>query len=194
MKGRAIALLAAVLLLAGIPKTGPVLAGVGGAQWSSQTADRELAFSAWYEGEELVGHFTKFSVRIELDEAGGDPRLLTVEVDLGSADMNDREVNEELAEPEWFDSRSYPLAVFTSREIRRAGSGYLANGTLRLKNTEQSVEIPLDWKRDGNSATVSGAVVLSRRAWQVGSGEWASETSLADRVELRYRVALSPEP
>jgi polyisoprenoid-binding protein YceI len=114
-----------------------------------------------------------------------------VEVKVGSADMNDREINAELVEPDWFNVASFPLAVFTSNQIRRGESGYLARGTLQLKGIERPLEIPLDWRRDGDSATLAGTATLSRQDWQVGAGEWASNASLSDRVELRYRVVLT---
>lgn len=162
-------------------------------QWRSTAANSELAFSAWWENTELPGRFADFTARVQVDDNGSDPAALTVEVEVGSADMNDREINEELAGPDWFHASSFPLAVFASNDIRRRESGYLAAGTLRLKGIERPLEIPLDWKRDGNSATLSGTVTLSRQDWQVGSGEWASNASLADRVELRYRAVLIPD-
>ena len=164
------------------------------ALWVSRAADSELAFSAWYEGEELPGRFEQFEARLELDANNGEIRALTVEVELGSADMNDREINEELREPEWFNTKVFPRAVFSSSEIRPAGADYVAVGQLRLKGIEKALQIPLEWRRDGDSARLSGTVVLLRHDWQIGSGEWASETRLADRVELRYRVTLAPEP
>jgi polyisoprenoid-binding protein YceI len=162
-----------------------------GAQWRSTAATSELAFSAWWEGTELPGRFADFTARVQLDETGTDPIALTVEVKVGSADMNDREINAELVEPDWFNVASFPLAVFTSNQIRRGESGYLARGTLRLKGIERPLEIPLDWRRDGDSATLAGTATLSRQDWQVGAGEWASNASLSDRVELRYRVVLT---
>jgi len=163
-------------------------------RWLSHATDSELAFSAWYEGEELPGRFEQFEARLELDAVDGKLRALTVEVEVGSADMNDREINEELREPEWFNATAFPRAEFSSSEIRPVGAHYVAVGRLRLKGIEKALEIPLEWRRDGDFATLSGTVVLLRNDWQVGSGEWASETSLADRVELRYRVTLTPEP
>lgn len=161
--------------------------------WQSHGSDNELTFSVWYEGQELSGRFADFRVHVALDEAGTSPRTLTVEVDVGTADMKDREINAELAEPDWFDVASFPVSVFTSDEIRAADSGYVAIGTLRLKGMERDLEVPLNWERDGDLATLDGSTVLSRREWNIGTGEWASEASIADRVEVRYRVELAPE-
>jgi polyisoprenoid-binding protein YceI len=167
--------------------------GGAGVPWVSQAAESKLAFSVWYEGEDLSGSFDDFKVKVLLDEGGSNPVVLEVEVRTGSADMNDREINEELMEPEWFDSASFPLAAFTSSAIQPVASGYLASGQLRLKGITQELDLPLQWERDGDRGRLSGSVVLSRREWQVGTGEWASDASLADRVEVRYEVMLAPE-
>jgi len=182
---------AACAALALLASAGHALAD--GNQWRSTGAGSELAFSAWYEGEELTGHFADFAARVELDEDGSGPRVLTVEVSVASADMKDREVNEELKEPDWFDATTFPTAVFASSDIRPAETGYVASGHLQLKGIDQLLEIPLDWRRDGDSATLSGSVTMSRRDWRIGAGEWSSDASLSDRVELRYTVALKPE-
>jgi polyisoprenoid-binding protein YceI len=128
-----------------------------------------------------------------MDESGTGPGTLAVQVELASADMNDREINAELAEPDWFDVASFPRAEFRSDEIRPGPSGYLASGHLRLKGIEKALEIPLEWRRDGDRAMLSGTVILSRGQWQVGVGDWAGDSRLEDRVELSYTVDLAPE-
>ncbi|MCU0988221.1 MAG: YceI family protein [Xanthomonadales bacterium] len=86
----------------------------------------------------------------------------------------------------------FPTASFESRDIRPAESGFLAIGRLRLKGIERTLEIPLAWRQEGGSATLSGSVTLSRHAWDVGTGEWSDNASLSDRVDVRWRVTLSP--
>lgn len=181
------------VLAGALSLVGPSIAVTADETWLSRAADSELLFSAWYEGEELPGRFADFEARVQLNDAGDGPRSLVVEVQVGSADMNDREINAELAEPDWFHAASFPIAEFASSEIQRtATGGYVATGRLRLKGIEKPVELPLEWRRDGDSATLSGSLLLLRRNWQVGVGEWASDASLADRVEVRYRVTLEP--
>jgi polyisoprenoid-binding protein YceI len=161
-------------------------------QWSSVTTESELRFSAYYEGEELAGRFTAFSVTLETKGEVGEPAVLRVEVATASADMNDREVNAEIAEPEWFDVRAFPAATFESRDIQPAENGFIANGRLRIKGIERALQIPLEWACEGDRATLAGSVRLSRQDWQVGTGEWSNNASLSDRVDVRWRVTLVP--
>ena len=157
-------------------------------EWESRTDGSELRFSAWYEGEEIPGRFGRFSVRLGTGAADGEPVSLAVEVRMSSADMNDGEVNQELAEPEWFGTAAYPAARFVSDDIVPADGGFLARGQLRIKGVERPLEVPFAWRPDGRQGRLTGAVELSRLAWQVGAGEWASDASLADRVRVSFDV------
>lgn len=157
-------------------------------QWESRADGSELGFSAWYEGEEIPGRFGRFSVRLTTGAAADEPLSLTVEVRTSSADMNDGEVNQELAEPDWFGTAAYPVARFFSEEIVPADGGYLARGQLRLKDVERSLDVPFAWRRDGDDGRLTGTVELSRLTWRVGVGEWASDASLAERVRVSFDV------
>lgn len=163
-------------------------------QWQSRAESSALGFSAWYEGEEIPGRFSRFGVSLTTDAATGKPVALTVEIDVTSADMNDDEINRALAEPEWFDTATFPAARFVAENIRPAEAGYLAAGRLRIKDVERSLEAPFAWRPDGDRATLSGSIDLSRLAWEIGIGEWSSDASLADRVRVRFEVELFAVP
>jgi len=167
-------------------------AAATGLRWQSQADGSELNFSAWYEGEEIPGRFSRFAVQLTTDDSTGEPAALTVEVEVGSADMSDEEINQELAEPDWFDSASFPAARFLSEDIAASPGGYLAAGHLQLKGIERPLQVPFAWRREGERATLSGSVDLSRLAWQVGGGEWASDASLADRVRVSFEIRMVP--
>jgi polyisoprenoid-binding protein YceI len=180
--------LSALLIIAATPVV------AADAHWQSSIESSELSFSAWYEGEEIPGRFSRFSVTLTTDAATGEPVALSVEIDVASADMNDDEINRELAEPEWFDSAAFPAARFAAANIQPSGAGYMAAGRLRIKDIERLLEVPFDWRTDGDLATLTGSVELSRLAWQVGVGEWSSDASLAERVRVKFDLQLLAVP
>jgi len=159
--------------------------------WRAQARDGELEFSAWYDGQELTGQFTRFIVDADVQE--GAPISLNVRVETGSADMKDDEVNSELAQPEWFDVAPYPVSTFQSSDIRTGESGYLATGKLRIKEIMRTLQLPFTWRLHGDDADLVGTVRLDRDDWQLGSGKWEDDTSLAEQVEVRYHVTLHRE-
>jgi polyisoprenoid-binding protein YceI len=160
------------------------------ARWQSVTQGSELTFAARYEGEEIPGRFDRFEVRLKTNPSNSQPVSLSVEIDVGSIDMNDDEANQTLAEPDWFDSAAYPATRFDSDDIRRADQGYVAHGRLRIKGVERELVVPLDWSTDGDLGKLAGSAILSRLAWQVGVGEWASDSSLEDQVRVNFRIGM----
>jgi polyisoprenoid-binding protein YceI len=170
----------------------PLAARADPQTWTAVPAESELRFSAYYEGEELSGRFAAFTVTVETDCETGAPAALVVEVETASADMSDREINAEIDEPEWFDVASFPTARFEAHDIQPAEPGYLAVGRLQLKGIDQSLELPLAWEREGDSAGLTGSIRMSRQEWRIGTGEWSNDASLSDRVDLRWRVKLVP--
>ena len=163
-------------------------------QWRSAAEASELRFSAWYEGEEVPGRFSRFGVDLTTDAASGEPVALTVEIDATSADMGDDQINRELAEPEWFNSGAFPTARFVANDIQPSDAGYVAAGGLRIKDVERPLEVTFTWRTDGDRAALKGSVDLSRLAWQVGTGEWSSDASLAEKVRVTFEIKLSAVP
>lgn len=172
----------------------PLSSAAADSQWLSVARDSELRFAARYEGEEIPGRFARFEVRLTADAGTGEPTALAVEVDMGSADMNDDEINEELSGPDWFAAARFPDARFIADDIRSRGDGFVASGRLRIRDIEQSLEVPFTWRPDGERSVLTGSVDLPRLAWQVGIGEWAEDDSLADRVTVAFDVVLIREP
>ncbi len=184
--------LARALLLATwlLPMISPPLLAAG---WTSLAEPSELRFVARWEDQPLNGRFSRFIVTVETDDSGLTPERLRVEVDVGSADMNDREINDELTQPDWFYVERFPKAVFQSEQISPGDSGgLLAPGTLELKGIRESTSVPFTWQLREGEAELSGAMTLSRGAWSIGMGEWENDDTIADNVELEFRVVLRP--
>ena len=173
-----------------IPLTSTPLSAAG---WESVAESSELRFVARYEDQPLDGRFRRFRVTVETDDSSLQPHLLRVVVDVGSADMNDREINDELTQADWFYVERFPQAVFQSERISPNGSsGLRAPGTLELKGIRAATSVPFTWQVNEGEAALSGAMTLSRGAWGIGMGEWENDDTIADTVELEFRVVLRP--
>ncbi|NCF63786.1 MAG: hypothetical protein GWP58_13125 [Gammaproteobacteria bacterium] len=159
--------------------------------WGMANASGELQFTARYENEKLEGRFKIISVRLDPGQNGRSFESLVVRVDVGSADMNDAEINDALRDQDWFDTGSYPEAEFKSNHIVRTGQdAFIAHGTLRLKGQEQDLDVPFQWRLKSQQAVMNGYLELSRLDWGVGSGEWADTRTISDSVELQFHLQL----
>ena len=162
-----------------------------GALMHANPATSRLAFSAWYESEQLPGRFNAFTVEVRRSPDHGNPTFLRVVVDMASADMNDADINDELKQADWFDTTAFPQAVFVSDTITENGrSGFTARGTLKLKGISLDLDVPFDWEATDDGAVMRGRLSLSRLAWQVGMGEWEKDETIADEVGLEFNVEL----
>jgi polyisoprenoid-binding protein YceI len=163
--------------------------------WRSSGEGDSLTFVTSWDGQPLEGRFRTFKVRVDTQEPEQAPAALIVQVETTSADMNDKELNAALGDPDWFDSTAYPAANFTTDRIERTGENqYRATGKLELKGQANGATVHFDWHTDGATATLTGTAELSRSSWRVGSGEWSGEEHIPDAVQVRFNVTLARTP
>lgn len=177
------ALLAAVL-------TAPVYP----AAWHSIQAESKLEFIASYEGAEAPGQFGQFAVTTSFDPLSLATSSIFVDVDITSASMGNAEIDEAIAQPEWFDAAAFSQAEFRSEKIHATNDlEYIAEGILSLKGVKKPVTVPFRWRPDGQKVEMTGSLSLSRVDFNIGSGEWETDASIGHAVQLRFRVVLEGE-
>ena len=157
-------------------------------EWRMQ-GEGELLFQPTWEGESVPGRFGEFDVRLDTDDGGIAGAELEVTVNLESADMDDPDINEAIADAEWFAVSEYPVATYTSDSIEKTADGaYLASGHLDLKGARLPVDVPFRWSSNGDRAEMSGEVTVDRTRFDVGSGEWAGGDTIGTGVRVSFRV------
>lgn len=160
------------------------------ADWKMDPADSRLDFSTTFETAPTPGVFKDFDVSSSFDPQAPTGGRLDVTIKVASADMASADINKAIAGPEWFDFAKFPQAAFHSSEIVRAGSRYLARGTLMLKGVQQPVEVPFNWTPSGDGATMDGEFVVKRAPFGIGTGEWVSTDVIGPDVTIKFRVRL----
>ena len=173
-----------------------LLLGLGGtataAPWRADPRASTLEFEAYYQGQAAPGRFREFEVLLELGPGGREPERLEVTVALASFDMGSREILDAVRAPEWLDLTRFPTARFVSDDIRRQGASCVARGRLRLKGIEREVTAPFEWERGNDAGRLRGATVIDRTAFDVGTGEWASDDPIGLEIRIAYDVRLVP--
>jgi polyisoprenoid-binding protein YceI len=173
--------------------TTPMNAG----DWQMDESASRLEFFITYTGQQAPGIFRRFETRIDFDPGEPADGRLDVTVDVTSADMDSAEINEAMAETDWFDYAGFPEARFSSMQLMADGdTGYRAIGTLSLKGIEKEISVPFNWREAGEApdrmATLSGELTLDRGDFVIGAGEWASGELIGLKVQLRFEVILHP--
>lgn len=158
-------------------------------RWVMDPDASRLMFEARYQGEPVPGEFRHFQAWLTLDPKRMDNAALDVRVDMQSTDLGSSELDEGAATAEWFDTSRYPQAEFHSQQIRQVDeAGYIATGTLSLKGVERKIELPFRFQQEGQTALMSGEVLMQRSWFNIGSGEWSTDEFIGFDVMLSFEV------
>ncbi|WP_230369498.1 YceI family protein [Paludibacterium denitrificans] len=91
---------------------------------------------------------------------------------------------------DWFNVGQFPTAHFVTSSIKGLGGNrYQFNGKLTLKGTTKPVSATFTAKPQGALTVVEGVLPVSRPAYKIGEGEWADTGTVADEVQIKFKVA-----
>ena len=76
--------------------------------------------------------------------------------------------------------------------VKSLGNGrYEAHGPLKIKGISRDMVIPFMLKNDGAGAWLEGGFVLPRMQFKIGEGEWSDTATVADEVQVRFKLFLT---
>ena len=117
---------------------------------------------------------------------------MALTVQMKSAGVGTPEVDAELIKPEWFDVARHPEARFVASQVKIVGAGrYEVQGQFSLKGQTRPLALQLALTQAGALSTASGSFTLKRSEWQIGSGEWADTSIVANEVLVRFKFPFS---
>lgn len=155
-------------------------------------AQSELGFSAKQMGVPMQGSFKKFDAQVSFDAAKLATSRVAFTVDIASVTMGSREVDTELPKSTWFNTAKFPQAQFTSTAIKAVGAGqYEVAGKLVIKGQSRDVTVPVSFTQSGPVTVASGVLPIKRLAFNIGDGDWADTSMVADEVQIKFKLSLS---
>lgn len=155
-------------------------------------AQSELGFTAKQMGVAMQGSFKKFDAQISFDATKLATSRVAFTVDIASASMGSREVDSELPRATWFNIAKFPQAQFTSTAIKALGGAqYEVAGKLVIKGQSRDVTVPVSFAQSGAVTVASGVLPIKRLAFNIGDGDWADTSMVADEVQIRFKLSLS---
>ncbi len=147
----------------------------------------QISTVATVMGGPAEGTFRKFTATIVFDPAKPETGKATIEIDTGSFDIGMDDMNSDTKTPTWFDVAQYPKAVFVSSSVRKAGGGYEAVGTLTLKGITKDVVVPFTFQ----NGVFEGLLPIKRLDYKIGTGKFERTNTVADEVQIKFRIALN---
>ncbi len=133
-----------------------------------QVESGTLAIRVLQMGSDVEGSFADWTAAISFDEnATGVMGSADVTISIPSLTLGS--VTSQALGTDYFNAEAHPTARF-SAEIRRAEDGYLATGTLTIREATVPVTLPFTLALDGDRAEMAGQLVLDRRDFGIGTG------------------------
>ncbi|SPF80845.1 cytochrome b/b6 domain-containing protein [Pseudoprimorskyibacter insulae] len=149
--------------------------------WTVQSGT--LGISVQQFGKPVTGSFADWTAAIAFAprDTPGKAGEVTVTVSIPSLTLGS--VTSQALGADFLNAEANPTAIFTA-DIMATETGYQAPGTLTLRGVEVPATLPFDLTMDGDTATVSGQLILDRRAFNVGD-------SMTDEGQLGFAVPVT---
>ena len=181
---KSVLLAAAILGLSGFAQS---------AEYNQVQLDKStLGFNFKQMGVALDGKFKKFSAKLAFDPSKPMTARAEVEVDLNSIDTGSAEGDEEVAGKLWFNSKIFPTAKFVSTGVKLLGPDrYEVAGKLTIKGKTIDAVAPMSFKQVGPHGIFEGILAMKRLDFAVGEGAWADVSTVANEVQVKFRVTAS---
>ena len=176
------------------------LLGFGGAATGVQAGQvlaleqSEILFAGRQMGVPMQGRFQKFSMEAAIDPAAIATSRARITIDTDSVALPARDFTTEIKRRRWFDTANFPEAVFESTQFRALGENrYEITGTLTLKGVSHDLVVPLTLAAEGEDLLAEGQFELKRLDFNIGDGPWADTDTVADEVQIRFKLRLQPQ-
>lgn len=165
------------------------------AQQKLVPAQSEIAFTSKQMGVPVEGRFRKFDAQVAFDPKQPQAAKIGMTIDLASVSLGAAEVEAEVAKPDWFSTRQFPQATFTSTAVQPRGNHrFDVSGKLAIKGASRDVVVPVTLAQSGGTTTASGAFAIKRLDFRIGDGDWKDTSMVADEVQVRFKLSLTGVP
>jgi len=150
-----------------------------------------LGFAGTFQGEAFQGHFGQWSAAISYDDTDPAQSKFDVEVILASARTGDSDRDSTLPGPDFFNTEKFPKAHFVTTGFHRDGAQMIADGQLTLRGVTRPVSLKVDFKPQGDDATLDVSGTLQRLDFGVGGGEYADTSVIGADVQVTAHLQLA---
>ncbi len=177
---------AVVLLFPLVAYAGPV------PTWQIVPNESTLVFTGIQNNAPVSGKFTHFTGDIKFDPTALANSSVKIVVDIDSITASYKDLVDTLKTKDWFDVKSFPQAVFVSKQFQMTGGNtYQVTGTLTVRDKTQPLTLNFQvTESSNNKAKVTGSTTIKRTAFGVGQGEWSGTNEVKDDVKVNFSLSV----
>jgi polyisoprenoid-binding protein YceI len=162
--------------------------------WAVNKDESTVGFTAKWEDVPFDGVFHRYEAEtLQFTPDDLDTSRFAVTVDVTTADTDNRDRDEAMADPDWFHFAQYRRAQFQSTGFEAIGDNrFEVTGKLTIKDVTRTIQFPFTWKRQGDTAQLTGEMTMDRRDFNIGEGQWSSGRLIRPTVTVRVDLQLQP--
>ncbi len=140
----------------------------------------------------VEGSFKHFKSRISFDPAKPVLAKAEIEIDIVSIDAGSDEANDAIADKLWFNTKQFPVAHFVSTSVKPLGNNqFEVAGKMSIKGRTLDAKTPCTFHQEGGNGVFEGSFVLHRGDYGIGEGMWADFGTVANEVQIKFRLVAS---
>jgi polyisoprenoid-binding protein YceI len=143
----------------------------------------------------VEGRFVDTNATINYDEADLTKSSVTALIRTASIDTGEKERDDHLRTPDFFDAENFPIIRFQSKRIEKHDSNWMAAGELTIHGVTREIELPFQWVQKkhtdpfGNDRIGFEAhMTLKRSDYGIKGPRFWGEV-ISDDVEVLLRVS-----
>jgi polyisoprenoid-binding protein YceI len=163
--------------------------------WIADAAHGTLTFRATQAGAVFEGRFTRFVARLQFVPGDRPAGRFDVTISTSSVDTAERERDDLLRSPEFFDAARVPEARYLATAFARVGGdAYEARGRLTLRGVTRDVPLRFRWSGPASGPVLDGTATVRRLDFGVGQGEWRDTAWVGNDVQIAFALRTVPAP
>jgi polyisoprenoid-binding protein YceI len=163
-------------------------------KWDMLPEKSSIIFHGKQMGTDFEGVLNKFTPEIYFDADHLDQSKVTVDIDINSIDAKDGERNKSIKGADWFDTERFPTARFETTKFTKTGdNAFTADANLTIHGVTVPVQLPFTLKSEAvgfgqDRVIMTGSVTLDRAKFQLGQGDWADPSVIANEVPVDVTI------
>lgn len=160
--------------------------------WTVDYPASKVEFTGDVSGQSFTGHFKQFTVNVDFDPKAPEAGHISVSIPMASAESGSDERDGMMPTADWFDASKFPAATFESTSIKKGATpdNFIVSGKLTIKGVAKDVDLPFIFtEQPDGRASAKGELTLDRTAYNVGTGNWASDTYVKFPVKVNFLIA-----
>lgn len=160
--------------------------------WQIDYANSYIHFTGDQAGAIFEGEWLSWSAELRFSSDDLASGFFDVTVNTAEVNTNDKDRDDVLSDPEWFDPRQHPEAYYRAASFSKNDDGsYNAHGNLVVKGQSAPVVLTFTVEENGGQRFLLGHAEFLRLDLGIGVGEWEDTTWVENEVRVDVRVEAS---